>query len=133
MNKRLRDLVREVESLGYEYDRTNSKQISFYIHPDSGAQVKIPGGVDERVARSVLDEARHSIGLPTKGNKRRPDLIRQRQEAERELERARAVLRHPAGRATPVAVLEAEEAVRAAERRWRWWDRLVREAAGVVA
>lgn len=132
MTKRDRDLIRDVEALGYEFDHANSKGVRFWTHPDTGCQVKIPAGLDERVCRRVLDEARHQIGLPTKDNKRRPDLIRQRQDAERELERARAVLRHPAGRATPVAVLAAEEALRRAERRFAWWDRLMREAAAAV-
>lgn len=128
MIKRARDLIRDVEQLGYEFDHTNSKGTSFYVHPDTGAQVRLPAGVDERVARSVLDDARHSIGLPTKGNKRHPDLIRQRQDAERELDRARSRARSAVG----AAVREAEEALRAAERRLAWWDRLVREASGVA-
>lgn len=128
MSKRARDLIRGVEQLGYEFDHTNSKGTSFYVHPDTGAQVRLPTGVDERVARSVLDDARHSIGLPTKDNKRHPDLIRQRQDAERELDRARSRAQAAIG----AAVREAEEALQAAERRLAWWDRLVREASGVT-
>jgi hypothetical protein len=134
--KRARDLIRDVEALGYEFDHTNSKGTSFYIHPDTGAQVRLPAGVDERVARSVLDDARHSIGLPTKDNKRHPDLIRQRQDAERDLERARQSLASAGSSLTAgshfMQVAEAEEALRAAERRLAWWDRLVREASGVA-
>lgn len=128
MTKRDRDLVRDVEALGFEFDHVNSKGVRFWTHPDTGAQVKVPGGVDERVARRVLDDARHLIGLPTKDNKRRPDLIRQRQDAERELGRARAGLSHSRLFGSE-RVREAEEALQAAERRFAWWNRLVREAA----
>lgn len=133
MTKRAADLVRDVEALGYEFDHANSKGTRFWTHPDTGMQVKIPSGLDERVCRRVLDEARHQIGLPTKDNKRHPDLIRQRQDAERELDRARTRLFGAGSAATPgsdlAAVRAAEEALRAAERRFAWWNRLVREAA----
>lgn len=130
MTKRDRDLIRDVEALGYEFDHANSKGVRFWTHPDTGCQVKIPAGLDERVCRRVLDEARHQIGLPTKDNKRRPDLIRQRQDAERELERARGRL--AATQPSEGHLREAEEALRRAERRFAWWDRLMREAAAAV-
>lgn len=133
MTKRAADLIRDIEALGYEYDHANSKGVRFWTHPDTGTQVKIPSGVDERVCRRLLDDARHQIGLATKDNKRRPDLIKQRQDAERELERARMRLFGAGSVATPggdlTAVRAAEEALLTAERRFAWWDRLMREAA----
>lgn len=136
-SKRDRDLAKEIESLGYAYDRTNSKGASFYIHEDTGCEVRVPSGVNEQQARFVLDEARHAVGLPTKLNKRNPQQIRERNEAEharakRELEAAQSRLAS-LSKSDEIALRKAEEEFLRAERKFRYWDRLMRSAASGAA
>lgn len=132
--KRDKDVVKELERLGYEFDRTNAKNADFYIHPDTGCELKVIPGADERRARAVLDQALHLIGLPTKNNKRNAAQIRERNAAEharaaRDLELARAARDSGVGATSEAEVRNAEEAFLRAERKFRYWDRLMRSAA----
>lgn len=132
-SKRDRDLINDLSSLGYVYDRTNSKGAHFYVHEDTGCEIRVPSGVNESQARHVLDEARHAVGLPTKQNKRNPQQIRERNAAEhvraaRELEAARNRL-DSLSRTDEIALRKAEEEFLRAERRFRYWDRLMRSTA----
>ena len=132
-SKRDRDLARELGALGYVCDRTNSKGAHFFIHEDTGCEVKVIPGADERRMRAVIDEARHAVGLPTKDNKRNPQQIRERNAAEhekaaRELEAARSRL-DSLSRSDEVALRKAEDEFLRAERKFRYWDRLMRGVA----
>lgn len=132
-SKRDRDLMRDLEALGYVQDRTNSKGARFFIHEDTGCEVKVIPGADEHRMRSVLDEARHAIGMPTKFNKRNPQQIRERNAAEhekaaRELEAARDRL-GTLSRSDEVVLRKAEDEFLRAERKFRYWDRLMRGVA----
>ena len=129
--KRARDLIAEVESLGYAYDRTNAKGCMFYIHEDTGIELKVPQGPDERQSRKCIEVARHMIGLATRGNKRNPAQIRERNAAEHarakaELDRIAAQRERYSTDETRLRQLE-EEYLRA-ERKFRYWDRLMRQA-----
>lgn len=132
-SKRDRDLMRDLSGLGYVHDRTNSKGAHFFIHEDTGCEIKMVPGADERQSRWLLDEARHAVGLPTKANKRHPQQIRERNAAEhakaaRELDAARGRLAS-LSRVDELAVRKAEEEFLRAERKFRYWDRLMRGAA----
>jgi hypothetical protein len=134
MSKRQRDLIAEIESLGFGYDHTNSKGVSFYTHEDTGCQVKVPTGCDERAARVVLQTARRSLGLPTKDNKRNPAQIRERNAAEHaraalELAQARTDLEVVRSGLDEQRVRAAEAAFLNADRKFRYWDRLMRSVA----
>jgi hypothetical protein len=125
--------VKEVERLGYVFDHRNSKGADYFVHEDTGCELKLIPGFDERRARSVLEVARHQIGLPTKDNKRNPQQIRERNAIEhanaaRELEAIRARRGALTG-ADERRVREVEEAFLRADRKFRYWDRLMRSAA----
>lgn len=142
MSKRDRDLVKSIETLGYAYDRTNSKGHDFYIHEDTGCELKLMAGRDESSARKIFEIARHQIGLPNTAasNKRNPAQIRERNAAEharakRDLENA-SVMRDArraaiddVGGVSPERLREAEEEFLRAERKFRYWDRLMRGVA----
>jgi len=135
VTKRDKDLTRAVEELGYEHDRTNSKGHSFYVHPDTGYELKVIPGSDERRYRGVLSQARQLIGLPTKDGKRNPTLIKQRAMDERErasrtLQKAREqldLLR--LSHVDEQRIRTAEAAVLREERKYQWWDKLMRQVA----
>lgn len=131
MTKRDKDLTKEIEGLGYAFDRTNSKGHHFYVHEDTGCEMKLIPGADERRTRSVLDQARHMIGLPTKDNKRNPERIRERNAAEhakatRELAALAEAREDGTRSASEQQMREIEEAYLRAERKFRYWDRLMR-------
>jgi len=128
MNKRMRDLIKEVERIGYAYDRTNANGLDFYVHEDTGYDLKVPTGVDESRARSVMVTAQRQIGLATKDNKRNPAAIRERNACEHE-RAATELARIQAQRGTftdAAKTREIEEAYLRAERKFRYWDRLMR-------
>jgi len=132
MTKRLRDLIKEVERIGYAYDRTNANGLDFYVHEDTGYELKVPQGVDEAKARSVMVTAQRQIGLPTKDNKRNPAAIRERnfQERERAAIELAYILAQRGTFTDAAKTREVEEAYLRAERKFRYWDRLMR---GVLA
>ena len=129
--KRMKDLVREVESLGYAYDRTNAKGSDFFIHEDTGVELRLPQAPTETAARKCLTWARHAIGLPTRDNKRNPAQIRERNAAEHA--KAKAELERLAAQRELYATSEdrlrqIEDEYLRAERKFRYWDRLMRQA-----
>lgn len=133
MNKRNSDMVRDLESLGYVYDHTNSKGFSFYLHEDTGSEVKVPSGVTEQSARSVMRIARHQIGLPLKDNKRNAAQIRDRNTAEHAKAAAElARLRDKLANTDASHLRDVEDAYMKAERKFRYWDRLMREPVSVA-
>ncbi len=128
MNKRLRDLIKDVEHIGYAYDRTNASGTDFYMHEDTGCELRVSSTVDERIARNVMRLARQQVGLPTKDNKRNPAAIRERNACEHE-RAATELARIQAQRGTftdAAKTREIEEAYLRAERKFRYWDRLMR-------
>lgn len=130
MNKRHHDMLNELHGLGYAYDRTNSKGLDFYIHEDTGCELKVPGGTTEGIVRTVLRVARQQIGLPTKGNKRNPQQIRERNAVEHarakaELDRIRA--ERDIYATDEARLRQLEDQYLRAERKFRYWDRLMRE------
>lgn len=133
MNKRQRDLLAEIESYGFGYDHTNAKGISFYVHEETGAELKVlTSSCDERYCRSILLDARRLIGLPTKDNKRNPAQIRERNAAEHqraavELERLRQQREDCAPSASEAQFRAIEDAYLKAERKFRYWQRLMQE------
>jgi len=128
MNKRMSTLVDDIERIGYAYDRTNSKGVDFYLHEDTGCEVKLPCGVNEAKARSVMRTAQQQLGLPTKDNKRNVTAIRERNAQEHE-RAATELARIQAQRGTftdAAKTREVEEAYLRAERKFQYWDRLMR-------
>lgn len=134
MTKRDKDLVKTLGSMGFEFDRTNSKNATFYVHPDTGCELKVIPGADERRARAVECEARRMIGLPTKDNKRNPEQIRERNAAEharaaRELEAARIARDESRPGLDEQQLRRVEDEFLRADRQFRYWDRLMREVS----
>lgn len=132
--KRDKDLIKSIEQLGYGYDRTNTKGHRFYVHEDTGCEIRFTLGTDERQERTVLNLARHQIGLPTKEGKRNAAQIRERNDAEharaaRLLEQARKDLDSIRTTADETRLRQAEEGFLRAERKFRYWDRLMRAAS----
>ncbi len=134
-NKRQRDLVTAIERIGYAYDHTNASGLDFYVHEDTGYDLKVPTGVDESRARSVMVTAQRQIGLATKDNKRKPAAIRERnacEHARAAAELARIQAQRTTG--TDDAHTRAiEDAYLRAERKFRYWDRLMRESCDGAA
>lgn len=135
MASREAKMLKELGRLGYEFDRKNSKGIEFWVHPDRGCEVRFPSGkCDDGRLKDVLADAFKQLGIPTKDNKRNPAQIRERNAAEharaaRELEQARASLTSARTARDEPALRAAEEAYLNAERQFRYWDRLMRQAA----
>lgn len=134
MNKRTRDLVKDIEKLGYAYDRTNSKNTDYYIHEDTGCEVRLPQSVNESSARITIRVARSQVGLPTKDNKRNPQAIRERNAAEHAKASAElARIKAQRDTITDETKLRAvEEAYLRAERKFRYWDRMMRQTVGAA-
>lgn len=135
MASRETKMMRELETLGFEFDRTNSKGLTFYIHPSTGCEVKLPSGaVSDQTARSILAQARRQLGVPTKDNKRNTAQIKEHQAAEREkavreLAAARAELDRIRATKSTVDIQAAEEVFLRAEKQFKFWDRLMRQAS----
>jgi hypothetical protein len=129
MSKRARDLDKDLERIGYAYDRTNTKGIEFFIHEGTGCEIKVPSGVNESTCRSILVVAQRQIGMSTKDNKRNSGAIRERNAREHALAAA-ALARVRAQRNEPnvseTRMRELEEAYRRADRKFKYWDRLMR-------
>lgn len=94
-----RKMLTELEGIGYVFDRRNSKGVAFWIHEDTGAEIKLMPNMDDSRCVSMLRSARQAIGLPTKDNKRNTDNIKERAlakarrvEAQAAVEKAKANL-----------------------------------------
>jgi hypothetical protein len=127
-----RDLEKDLERLGFVYDRTNSKHLSFWIQESTGVEVKVPSGIDKSTAQNVLRIAQRRTGVPTKDNKRNAPAIRARnaaahQEAAEALARIRAQMDVAAQ--SESRIRELEEQYREADRKFRYWDKLMRGVA----
>lgn len=130
---RQRKLETELESFGFVYDRRNSKGLQFWIHEATGAEQPVRESVTDNEAKTVLDSARRLIGLPTK-DKRDAGKIRERNAlardaAHRQMDEAKAALAKYQSSNNESAVRAAVVAVEDAERKFRYWDRLMRSAA----
>lgn len=116
---------------GNVYDRRNSKGIEFWLHEETGAEIKIIRGADDSRCKSMLISARREIGLSTADNKRNPQVIRDRNAAARaaaqlEVEKAKANLVRWRESDNEAEVRKAVEILEREERRFRYWDRLMR-------
>lgn len=130
--KIMRDLEADLEELGFVYDRTNSKNLSFWIQESTGVEVKVPSKVDKSTAENVLKLAQRRTGVPTKDNKRNATAIRARnaaahQEAAEALARIRAEIE--AASESEGRIRELEEQYREADRKFKYWDRLMRQVS----
>jgi hypothetical protein len=131
---RNRKMLTELESIGFVFDRRNSKGIEFWIHEDTGAEIKLVQNMDDSRCVSMLRAARQAIGLPTKDNKRNTDNIKERAhsarlEAQRAVEVAKANLAKYREANNEPQLRAAVELLEREERRFRYWDRLMRQAA----
>lgn len=123
----------ELEEIGYEFDRKNSKGIQFWIHPDTGAEIKLLDAMDDNRCQSILWQARQAIGLPTK-DKRNAGNIKERNSAARDaarlaVEKAKANLVKYREANNEAALRQAAEILEQEERRFRYWDRLMRTSS----
>lgn len=82
MNRHARDVVAVLERLGYEYDRTNTKQIDYWTR-DGRPEVAVNPSVSEHHARQLIRRLERADGCAPATNKRHPDAIRARQERDR--------------------------------------------------
>lgn len=137
MKRHAKELVKELEGLGYEFDRLNSKAMHVYVR-DGMPDLIVSPGCDENTARQMLRSVKRRLGCADEVAKRNPAQIKERQAAERdraaaEVERLRverqALLRERDGllngRALgltekQIAAIEARiEANEAEARRWQ--------------
>lgn len=75
-------LIADLEALGYEYDRTNAKNFQVFAcggQPD----ILVNPSLNEHAARAILRKAQQRLGCVPETNKRKPEQIRVRQEAQR--------------------------------------------------
>ena len=77
-----KDLVAALESHGYEYSRTNSK--NWDVYECNGREVIVSPSVDERACRSTIRKLQQHHGTLPETGKRKPDVIRERQAKERD-------------------------------------------------
>ena len=142
--KAKKELVKYLESSGFEYDRTNTKSIEYYRHP-SHPEVGVSTVVDDQVARRIRALVQKALGQPTDKDKskRSAETVRIRQAATRESVAA-DVARHEVeiadllrqrdsrmdglGRVLTGSELRAiERLIESKERELRGWRRLMTE------
>lgn len=82
MKRAAKELIASIERLGFEYDRTNSKNFDIYVCGD--AEVSISPGIQEHAARNILKSLERSMGVNRETNKRNPGAIRERQAKQRD-------------------------------------------------
>jgi len=81
LNRNARDVVAVLERLGYEYDRTNTKQTDYWIRGTD--EVALNPSISEHHARQLIRRLERADGVCAPTNKRNPDAIRARQEKQR--------------------------------------------------
>lgn len=82
MKRGYKELVAELESLGFGYDRTNSKGVRYYVHPLC-QEVGLSANSSPDTHRTQLRTAKRALGIDTSAGKRNPQQIKLRQAAER--------------------------------------------------
>lgn len=82
MKRGYKELVAELETLGFGYDRTNSKGVDYYTHPLC-REVGVSTNSTPDTHRNELRSARRSLGIDTSAGKRNPQQIKLRHAAER--------------------------------------------------
>jgi len=138
VRRHAKELVKELEALGYEFERVNAK--SMHVYARDGAEILVSPGVDENAARQILRRVRRDLGCTEEVAKRKPAQIKERQAAEREnaqqaiarlaKERSELLARKDAALAGRfgLAASEAREIERLIEsndRERREWERLM--------
>jgi hypothetical protein len=136
-----KDTVKFLETHGFEYDRTNSKQVDFYTL--NGMEVSLTGSCDERVAREIKRRVQKSLGLATDrdAGKRHADRVKARQASERDraarevakrereiaelLEHRDDILGGIGGLVTDREAARIEQLIEQQERELREWRRLM--------
>lgn len=140
MKRYAKELIKELEALGYEFSRTNAKMMHVYVRPGVPDLIVSPG-CSENAARQILRQVKRSLGCADEVAKRNPEQIKARQAAEREsaaaavdrLNRERDDLiasrsRLLAGRAnglTRQQVRAIEKRIEETERERRHWESLM--------
>lgn len=128
MNNR-RKFETALGDLGYVYDRRNSKGYIFWVHEDSGAELRTVPNMTDSACADSLKKAKRLIGVPTCDNKRHPDEIRARREAQRvAVEKARANLERLRSTGSHAELDAAVRLIEDEERRFHYWDSLMRSA-----
>lgn len=128
MKRGHKELVAQLEALGFGYDRTNSKGTDYYTHPLC-REIGVSTNSSPDTHRNELRTAKRSLGIDTSAGKRNPQQIKLRQAAERAAI-AEELNRHEAEIATiRLAKLEGLDgaAVRLAESQIRAIEDKVRE------
>lgn len=82
MKRHAKELVKELESLGYEFERVNAK--SMHVYSRGGDEVIVSPGVSDNAARQILRQVKRRLGCPDEVAKRNPEQIKARQAADRE-------------------------------------------------
>lgn len=140
MNRYARDVVAVLERLGYEYDRTNTKQIDYWARGTD--EIALSPSISEHHARQLIRRLERAAGCAPPTNKRHPDAIRARQEKQRkalaeQLARDRdARARALANRGRQLGGLAAERTnkqIRAIERRIREREQQLRDLERLMA
>jgi hypothetical protein len=127
--------VAELESLGYVFDRRNSKGSLFYIHEGTGAELRTGQNVSDSEQKNLVKKARQRIGIATCDNKRDPSKIKDREQALREREKAtrdrelalrNLTLSQKSG--DEIAAARDQQIFEDADRRFRYYDQMMRSA-----
>jgi hypothetical protein len=128
-------MATELESLGYVFDRCNSKGALFYIHERTGAELRTGQNPSDSEQKTLLKKARQRIGIATCDNKRDPSKIKDREQALREREKAtrdrelalrNLTLSQKSG--DEIAAARDQQIFEDADRRFRYYDQMMRSA-----
>lgn len=75
-------LTKELEALGFTYDRTNTNGMDFYCHT-TGAEIKVSISCSDGMRHAIITNAKRINGQPATTNKRKTNQIKARRAAER--------------------------------------------------
>lgn len=138
MKAAARQLIKDLESLGFVWTRTNAKGHFAFTKSDA-PDVLVNPSMDERIARELLGKVCRQLGCVPQTNKRNVKQIRERAHARRlivqaELDRHRERLnatRRPSGalaRFAPDEIREIERLIADGERELQEIESLMRTA-----
>jgi hypothetical protein len=128
-------MATELESLGYVFDRCNSKGALFYIHERTGAELRTGQNPSDSEQKTLLKKARQRIGIATCDNKRDPSKIKDREQALRAREKAtrdreealrQLDISRRAG--NDIETAHRQRIFEDADRRFRYYDQMMRSA-----
>lgn len=138
MKRHSRELIAQLERLGFDHVWTNAAGAHCYVHPGDPGQTELSVSqsiTSEQTAKSLLRRAQRIAGVAPKVEKRRASRVKERAETERErarrdLEAARQRRQRLLDtRADTVTLAEAERLIQQRERELAALERLMKQPA----